>query len=286
MAKSDVDPQELTACPICFETFNRPKFLPCLHSFCEGCISTFIVSAFEKDNLSTGINCPICRTFVPKPRHVDSGKWADSLPVNHLLVSIIDFNNANRNCNACQRENETESAQSYCVDCSDALCKSCERQHKKFKSSRNHKIVSLSDLESADSPIPSGDVYCLDHLDKRVEAYCSDHSMVCCITCVTIKHRKCDNVGTIEDAAKSLRNSDEIDKLEKSFVDMNETLTTMEKERVENLKCIESETNEIRNTITNLCDDAANHLESMKSNVLEELRAAEKNKARNTELDR
>ena len=38
---------ELTSCPICLETFTRPKFLQCLHSFCEGCISTFREQPFD-----------------------------------------------------------------------------------------------------------------------------------------------------------------------------------------------------------------------------------------------
>ena len=279
MATSGTGNDELTSCPICFETFTKPKFLPCLHSFCEGCISTFIVSAFDKDSSSKGINCPICRSFVPKPGHVDSGKWAEYLPVNHLLVSIIDFNNAkkgSKNCHICERENKTKSAHVWCVDCREAMCEFCEHQHKRFKQIENHKIVTLTDLDSTETPIPSGDMYCLDHPDKRVEAYCSDHSVVCCISCVTIKHRKCDSVGTIEDAAKSLRNSDEINKLEKSFNNMSETLTNMEKDRAENLKGIESETNKIRNTILKLYDNASKHLESLKNNALEEFRAVEK----------
>ena len=36
-------------CPVCFESYDNPKTLPCLHSFCLKCI--------EPDEIS----CPACR---------------------------------------------------------------------------------------------------------------------------------------------------------------------------------------------------------------------------------
>ena len=56
----------LTSCPICFETFKSPKYLPCLHSFCAGCLQTYITSAFRVNSVCKGIDCPVCRAFVQK----------------------------------------------------------------------------------------------------------------------------------------------------------------------------------------------------------------------------
>ena len=117
---------DLTSCPICFETFKSPKYLPCLHSFCEGCLQTYIDSSSRVNTASNGINCPVCRAFVQKPDSVTSGKWAKEFPSNHLLVSIIDMNKAkaeSRCCNACARDGESVTAKSWCVNCCESLCK-------------------------------------------------------------------------------------------------------------------------------------------------------------------
>jgi hypothetical protein len=51
---------DLLTCTICLETLKVPKYLPCLHTFCETCIHTYITSS-EKGDKSTGFKCPICR---------------------------------------------------------------------------------------------------------------------------------------------------------------------------------------------------------------------------------
>ena len=46
------------SCPICLQSYVKPKALSCLHSFCEDCIRDYIVSKYE--NLEH-FPCPVCR---------------------------------------------------------------------------------------------------------------------------------------------------------------------------------------------------------------------------------
>lgn len=60
MATEVVDQIEDTflSCTICFQHFVKPKALPCLHTFCEGCIRDYVVARYE------GVGqfpCPVCR---------------------------------------------------------------------------------------------------------------------------------------------------------------------------------------------------------------------------------
>jgi len=50
------------SCPICLQCYNQPKALPCLHTFCEGCIEDYI-SKYTKDGNQGSVQfpCPICR---------------------------------------------------------------------------------------------------------------------------------------------------------------------------------------------------------------------------------
>ena len=61
MAGNDIAEQiqeSFLSCTICFQPFNRPKALPCLHTFCEGCLRDYVASRFE----GTGqFPCPLCR---------------------------------------------------------------------------------------------------------------------------------------------------------------------------------------------------------------------------------
>ena len=50
------DLKSLLECLICLETFDDPRTLPCLHSFCKKCLEDF-VEGKHKDEL----NCPVCR---------------------------------------------------------------------------------------------------------------------------------------------------------------------------------------------------------------------------------
>lgn len=70
------------SCTICFQPFNRPKALPCLHTFCEGCLRDYVASRFE----GTGkFPCPLCRQEILLPLSGVGG-----LPDNHFILSLAD----------------------------------------------------------------------------------------------------------------------------------------------------------------------------------------------------
>lgn len=47
-------------CPICLERYQNPKALPCLHTFCEKCLTTHA----DGNNF---IQCPTCRVLIEMP---------------------------------------------------------------------------------------------------------------------------------------------------------------------------------------------------------------------------
>ena len=279
MAMSKEVQVDITSCPICFETFNIPKYLPCLHSFCEGCLQTYITSAFRVNSVCNGINCPVCRAFVQKPESAAADKWAKEFPSNHLLISIIDIENAKaetRRCNACARENETASAKSWCMNCCEALCESCERTHRKLKHTSQHKVFDIDKMPESSSTLQTAETYCNEHSDKKLEAYCYDHSAVCCMSCIMLLHRKCDRVESVEKAANMKKKSDDITKLEQSLADMKKQLENLVKLQMTNMTQCQTDISNIRKYIENLFQDTISHLESLRDKSLEEVAAAEK----------
>ena len=75
------------------------------------------------------------------------------------------------------------------MNCSEALCESCVRSHRKLKFASLHKVIDIGDLYESGSTLQKAELYCNDHPDKKLEAYCYDHSAVCCMSCVMFKFK-------------------------------------------------------------------------------------------------
>ncbi|KAK3088683.1 hypothetical protein FSP39_022338 [Pinctada imbricata] len=268
---------DLTTCTICFETFKTPKYFSCLHSFCEGCIKTYITTTFEQKK--SGIHCPLCRLFVSKPEDVSIEEWSAKLPTNHILVSLIDMNESKSDkklCTACARENESESACSWCVNCSESLCEACDRAHRRNRFTSSHELVGIETYENSELPLHHADIPCTEHPDKKVEAYCTDHSTVCCVTCVILKHRKCENVRSIEDASEQKKRSLEVKDFRQDLQNLKKSLDAMVNDRTKNLQKFDKDIQNIKAEIDILFTRMSTHLNRLKSDMLSEVSQIEK----------
>lgn len=67
-----------------------------------------------------------------------------------------------------------------------------------MKFSADHTVVQISQIRKDKHDLVISDS-CPVHKSKRVEAYCVDHKQILCVLCLTLKHRKCDNVQAIEE---------------------------------------------------------------------------------------
>ncbi|KAH3881100.1 hypothetical protein DPMN_005022 [Dreissena polymorpha] len=84
---------ELTQCHICLEQFQKPRALPCVHTFCHLCLQEYINACHSRAGLMSGFKCPVCRKETrPTGNDVptDPANWASLFPINHLIVSLMD----------------------------------------------------------------------------------------------------------------------------------------------------------------------------------------------------
>ena len=86
---SDIDQvPDMFNCPICLERFIQPKYLPCLHTVCHDCLAVYIKSSADRNKFQ----CPVCRQPVyPKDAEKPAKYWADDVPLNHQMVSMMDY---------------------------------------------------------------------------------------------------------------------------------------------------------------------------------------------------
>ncbi|KAK3108232.1 hypothetical protein FSP39_003690 [Pinctada imbricata] len=266
----------ITSCPICMDTMKTPKYFPCLHSFCEDCAKTHITRTFEP--ASNGVKCPVCREFVKKPKHTDVEKWKRNLPTNHILVSLIDTSEpvSGQLCTACARENENKSAYSWCINCSDALCKTCTSSHSKNQVSAKHKIVEIAEDWCQDKYFRQADVLCSVHSDQRIHVYCLDHSVGCCVKCAMLEHRQCGQFCSIENASDQMKQSTKVKEFEENLIEFKKWVELLVKSNYENLTTFNSDLSSMRKGVANIFRKMFDQLDDLKTKIMSDISDMEK----------
>ena len=186
-------------CPICYQLFNNPKYLPCHHSYCEQCL--------EKMQVQSKIICPECR----KEAIVPTGGVKD-LPNNFFINRMVDELVLKRKVEGeeevkCDECDEDESVVAYCPECNSFLCQFCYETHKRNKRFRGHDIVPLTELRSnKDAQLPAKVKIppCKDH-NYELNHYCETCEKLVCLYC-TVKEHNGHNHDTVNNMATKHRN--------------------------------------------------------------------------------
>jgi hypothetical protein len=77
-------------CSKCNKKYDKPKILPCLHSFCEGCIiniSQEVHGSNSEEKSVKRLQCPLCLSFIGIPED-----GATAFPENPFLHNLLDIN--------------------------------------------------------------------------------------------------------------------------------------------------------------------------------------------------
>ena len=184
--------QQSTICQYCSRSYQDPRILSCLHSYCLRCISKIHIQSM------TSITCPTCN----HPTKLPDGGVA-SLPCNIHLKQEAEQDKAIQRvttspppeCESCEEEGSVSVA--YCTDCDHLLCKTCWTSHKKMKALQSHTTFALDDLEGKNqsnflkilTPSNSTNPLCLDHDDQRLMCYCVQCFVPVCVCCTLEKHK-------------------------------------------------------------------------------------------------
>ncbi|XP_070531764.1 E3 ubiquitin-protein ligase TRIM71-like [Ptychodera flava] len=182
--------KDFLSCPICLEFFKGPKCLPCLHTFCKGCLE----SLTEK----TGhLICPTCTTEHQIP---DTG--VEGLKDNFMMVSLVDkfeerwdqvhassSGSDQQSCEWCERDVE---ATHVCIDCQQKCCSACATAHKNAVVSRTHQVMASAEYNEKKVSNPAAVkpvVRCSSHKEFEVKFYCEECQTPVCVECCVVEHR-------------------------------------------------------------------------------------------------
>ncbi|XP_038242207.1 E3 ubiquitin-protein ligase TRIM56 [Dermochelys coriacea] len=197
---SDAIATDFLTCPICLEQLRGPKILPCLHTYCQGCLDGLLGDG-------PGLRCPECREDVSLSQGVAGLKT--NFFVNGLLELLRPVGEAGLTCALCPLigQEDGRPAVSHCLDCTDSLCQTCTAGHRCSRLTHAHRLVSLQGYLSGehDEEIRQRQaVRCPEHPAEELHFFCRPCASPICRECRLGPHLE-HPCQTLEEAAVAQR---------------------------------------------------------------------------------
>ncbi|XP_071137134.1 uncharacterized protein [Mytilus edulis] len=196
---------------------------------------------------------------------------ACNLPTNHIVKSMLDkraIQMSAQLCNSCQINNEAITAISWCTICEEAFCEQCDKCHKSFKFTAKHKVISIQEIQSGNSNLKISEVLkCEEYSSKNNEVYCVDHSQPCCTLCAQLSHRKFENVTSIENPAKGIKQFNLTTTLIKNLDERNKELDEIIAKRKDSMNIFENTSENIIQEVSTLKMVVIDHLNKLEEKI-------------------
>ena len=266
------------SCPVCYQLFKNPKYLPCHHSYCELCL--------VKLQVQSKIICPECRKEAIVPpggvKDLDNNFFINRLVDEFILKRKVE-GEAEVKCDECHGEDPVVA---FCPDCTLFLCHVCNEHHKRSIKSRGHGIVPLTELRSKkDVTIQPKEkvLVCSEH-EYELKHYCESCDELVCLYCTMKDHN-----GHNHDTVKKMvgKHRQELKKItapvEEMIRDLSDTHDNIEKMK----KKIRQQGDEVNKKIDQHYDGVIQKLMEQKEQLKQQVHdiVSQKVKAVTTQLE-
>ncbi|XP_052217178.1 uncharacterized protein LOC127835030 [Dreissena polymorpha] len=171
-------------------------------------------------------------------------------------------------CVPCMCNNESNSAEGFCIECTEYLCSNCCRDHMKNKITRQHVIVKQPDLPTNIEPytVMKKLAQCEMHPDNLYEFKCADHEQLICSRCLSRYHRTCQGIEDLcESANVTDKLSGETETLQNLLCFSHELILTFEERGSELVKN--------NNEIVQACNELAESIKNEVNTINEDTKA-------------
>lgn len=279
---ADVLKSDLIICPICDKEMTAPKSLPCLHSFCESCVSSNVASLKDEDP-HCQIRCPVCEIPVSNSRNFKDAKvFAESLPPSLFISSLLVQRQIKlKQCKPCNSAGKKTTADSWCSYCAETLCPEHLSYHNALTSPSIHHVFNLSQIEK-NPQIAETSGKCNTHEYERIKYFCQDHKAACCEICWRSSHELCD-VESLELAASSVKNKPETTRLKGELEIMKSHSEHVLQDRQKNIGDLEQQKKNETDAIKKIRQQVNEHLDKLENNMVDELEKAHRLKKKEIE---
>ena len=181
-------------CQYCNNTYQDPRILSCLHSYCVQCITKLHVDD------TTSIICPTCNhsTSLPDgsvtslPRNI---RLSQETKQDTVLSKVTSTSPPP--CDSC----DETSPIAYCTECDKLLCNVCWEAHQKLKFLRSHSSFTLKEAQNMSRDklikmLPSSyfsssflSCTCQYHNNETLDLYCQQCTIPLCVEFSDIYHK-------------------------------------------------------------------------------------------------
>ena len=174
------------SCSVCMCTFNDPKQLPCLHSFCLNCLN----GIQRTSGLHGKITCPECSRQFQIPGNGNPSELPTNFRINSLLdvLTIKECSTSNVKCGNCDKR----SAQTlYCFQCCSFWCEECILGHNIIRTNKEHKTLALKHFQDQDfEAVLKRPAFCQKkhHEKEELKFFCKGCKVAICNTCAVTLH--------------------------------------------------------------------------------------------------
>ena len=269
-------PGHLT-CPNCNELYKKsaskkPKYLPCNHSYCEGCLVNLVQSGKQESNY---ITCPDCKKTSPVPTG-----GVEQCPSNFFINRLLDEialkpileGKQEAKCGLCVRE-DSESAvvEVLCLDCGKFLCTYCYDNHKYSRMEyQSHEMITLDVVQSwKEGPrIKPKEASCHEH-KLELKFYCETCNQLVCQYCIMKNHLNGHYHDTVKEMATKHRK--ELDKIMEPVEEIEAELLKININVSKVIDGIETQADEIEKQINKYYEELHRQLQQQRDELKNEL---------------
>ncbi|XP_060591999.1 uncharacterized protein LOC132746767 [Ruditapes philippinarum] len=174
-------------------------------------------------------------------------------------------------CIPCDRDGARVPAKGYCLTCTEHLCDTCCKHHKKQTPSRHHILQDQDSMPTTPSvPIVKDEFdSCDDHGDEKLKFYCKDHDIVACSVCVTLKHRLC-TVDYIPKLSEHILDSEELNEIMAEMKALEDNYNSQIKRIKDEMKAISKNHDDVVKAIHQFRKEINTRLEEMEKHAVKE----------------
>ena len=106
------------------------------------------------------------------------------------LLSMQDSASSTGSPLICEHCDSGDSAVSRCSDCSVFMCEFCVTAHKRINATKNHQILSLTEVKKLGSKALVKPSFCSKHKGETLKLFCSTCQKTICRDCTIVDHRE------------------------------------------------------------------------------------------------
>lgn len=177
-------------------------------------------------------------------------------------------------CDPCLTESEYATAVSYCEECKVYLCQTCNQVHRRLAATKDHTV---NECVSPSGDLPSRELKtslpekCLVHADQLVDRYCLSHGELCCVTCLSKAHHKCEVVRNIPEYLQSVDMAQILADLQSKFSKLTDDVSCTLNLVKTSLKAVELNYDVAKSKMFELKTSVLAHIEQIYDTLSEEL---------------